>query len=322
MDREEVMQSISLKKRFCKDNNLPIVVYDNPYFFERLRDLDILFGCVEKFATFCAELESYTSEQEYFEYYNCVKDSAINKIKNSDGFTRFIANPITELPRNVLYIPLDVPVPFSEKNLYIEDNDGGSFISIDMKKANFTALHHFSAEIFDGYSSWEEFIGQFTGNLHIINSKYIRQVIMGACNPKRQIQYERLIMCWLCKYLLKEFPNLPIYSVSNDEIIIKVKGSMGFSLKQLRETVSEFPILEKDSFRVSSFELSKIDGTTGWLKTYNQDDGKIEFKCLSADIYNQVIKYYFDKPISTNDLVFYYNGRLARFLNPISNPWE
>jgi len=322
MDREEVMQSISLKKRFCKDNSLPIAVYDNPYFFERLRDLDILFGCVEMFATFCAELESYTSEQEYFEYYNYVKDSAINKIKNSDGFARFIANPITALPRNVLYIPLDVPVPFSEKNLYIEDNDGGSFISIDMKKANFTALHHFSAEIFDGCSSWEEFIGQFTDNLHIINSKYIRQVIMGACNPKRQIQYERLIMCWLCKYLLKEFPNLPIYSVSNDEIIIKVKGSMGFSLKQLRETVSEFPILENDSFRVSSFELSKIDGTTGWLKTYNQDDGKIEFKCLSADIYNQVIKCYFDKPIRTNDLVFYYNGRLARFLNPIDNPWE
>ena len=322
MDREEVMQSISLKKRFCKDNSLPIAVYDNPYFLERLRDLDILFGCVEKFDTFCAELEAFISEQDYFEHYNYVKDNAINKIKNSDGFARFISTPITELPENVLCIPLDVPIPFSEKNLYVEDNNGGSFISIDMKKANFTALHHFSAEIFDDCSSWEQFMELFTDSLHIINSKYIRQVIMGACNPKRQIQYERIIMFWLCKYLLKEFPNLSIYSVSNDEIIIRVVGSMGFSLNQLRKVVAEFPILSNDSFRVASFELSKIDGTTGWLKTYNQDDGKIEFKCLSADIYNQVIKYYFDKPIGENDLVFYYNGRLARFLNPIDNPWE
>lgn len=55
MIKEEVLNSIQLKKRFCKDCGLPIVVFDNPYFMERLQTLDPLFSCVEKFNRFCNE---------------------------------------------------------------------------------------------------------------------------------------------------------------------------------------------------------------------------------------------------------------------------
>ena len=83
MTREEVLNSIGLKKRFCKDCNLPINLFDEPYFTQRLQILDVHFGCVKKFNDFCAELEDYDNEQTYFTYYNTVKDSVINMIKDT-----------------------------------------------------------------------------------------------------------------------------------------------------------------------------------------------------------------------------------------------
>lgn len=110
MTREEIMNSIALKKRFCKDCNLPIVVFDNPYFYERLQTIDIMFNCVDKFEAFCAELQRFANEQDYFEYYNKVKNSIIDFIKAKDEYNTFINdNYQTESvvsKRNVLYSSL------------------------------------------------------------------------------------------------------------------------------------------------------------------------------------------------------------------------
>ena len=50
-------------------------------------------------------------------------------------------------------------------------------------------------------------------------------------------------------------------------------------------------------------------------------DGKIEFKTLNGDIYHQIVKHYYNLPITDDDLVFRYNGELARFLKEVGNPW-
>ena len=55
-----------------------------------------------------------------------------------------------------------------------------------------------------GTKTWEEFISKFTENKHIINSKYIRQVILGNCNPKRHITYEKYLMNEVLDILIKE----------------------------------------------------------------------------------------------------------------------
>lgn len=89
MTRDEVLNSIQLKKRFCKDCNLPIAVFDNPYFYQRLCTLDILYDCVDKFDQFCFEMMNFANEQSYFEYYNSVKDAMINHIKENAEYQRF-----------------------------------------------------------------------------------------------------------------------------------------------------------------------------------------------------------------------------------------
>lgn len=327
MTTEDVFQSISLKKRFCKDNNLPITVFDTPYFYQRLEIINNVIPCMDKFVEFSIELEDFKCEQDYFEYYNSIKDNVIDYLKNNKSFVNFNTRVI------------DTPKPhISKKNLYIEENDGKRFISLDMKKANFSALRFYDDAIFGGAATWEEFISRYTDNEHIIGSKYIRQVIMGACNPKRQIAQEKMLMFLLLdkiitqlklrqahnsqsdiEAMLSELEEFKVYSLGEDEIIIEVIGEndLEYYIKIINDIVSATEY--KDFIRITAFTLKKIQGTDGWMKYYY--DSNIEFKCLNAEIFHQIIKHWLGLKITDDDLVFYHNGRLAKFLEPTVNPW-
>lgn len=134
MTREQVLNSIVLKKRFCKDCNLPISVFDNPYFEERIKLLDRLwnFNCVEELDDFCYYLEGFNSEQDYLEYYNSIKDDVVTFIQNNDAFKAFVSDmdspQYKERPQ------------FPSRNLYVEENAGKDFVSIDMKKGEFLCI--------------------------------------------------------------------------------------------------------------------------------------------------------------------------------------
>lgn len=313
MERNEIMNSISLKKRFCKDCNLPITIFDNPYFYERLCTLDVMFDCVDKFEDFCEELKRFKTEQDYFEFYNGVKDAVITYIKDNESYIRFSDENFK------------VETNYNKQNLYIEENNNRTFISLDMKKANFSALHYYSPAIFKDCSTWEEFMRTFTDCEHIINSKYIRQVIMGACNPKKQINYERYLMNEFVKVLLENIPTLYVFSLAEDEIILYTEDC-GYSLSDFYKVLETHPLGKY--IKLEMFDLYKIDGTDGWMKCIydfnaNYDAGdKVEFKCLNAEIFHQIIKHYYNEVITPNDLVFYHNGELATYLKEVANPWK
>ena len=314
MTREEVLQFTGLKKRFCKDCNLPINLFDEPYFTQRLKALDVQFDCVKKFDTFCADLEKYDTEQEYFEYYNTVKDSVINMIKDNTEYMKFLNDDFADVRVVTKNITL------GNKNLYIEGNQDKTFISIDMKKANFSALRHYSPAIFKNVETWEQYIGFFTPSEHIRNSKYIRQVILGACNPKRQITYERYLMTMLYLDIKNELDGkVSFYSLGNDEIIISVAGT-SVSAKEIKAAIATCPQKIGELVRFEMFDLQKV-GDYGWMKVIYDEPERVEFKTINADIYHQIVKHYWNMPITEDDLVFRYNGVLARFLEGVKNPW-
>ena len=315
MTREEVLQFTGLKKRFCKDCNLPINLFDEPYFTQRLKALDVQFDCVKKFDTFCADLEKYDTEQEYFEYYNTVKDGVINMIKDNTEYMNFLNDDFADVRVVTKNITL------GNKNLYIEGNQDKTFISIDMKKANFSALRHYSPAIFKNVETWEQYIGFFTPSEHIRNSKYIRQVILGACNPKRQITYERYLMTMLYLHIKNELDGkVSFYSLGNDEIIISVTGT-SVSAKEIKATIATCPQKIGELVRFEMFDLQKV-GDYGWMKVIYDEPERVEFKTINADIYHQIVKHYWNMPITEDDLVFRYNGVLARFLEGVKNPWK
>lgn len=303
--------SAKAKERFCKDCNIPIRVFKEPYFTDRLKLYDKFYGTLEKWSIFLEELNKYNCEQDYFEEYNRVKDNAILDIKNTEAYQKFNNEDMNKFAVTHKNLP--------SKDIFKSSNDGKCFISIDMRKANFSSLHHYDPNIFGGANSWEEFIGRYTKNMHIINSKYIRQVILGNCNPKRHITYEKHLMDNILKYLIDLFISIDhVVFFSNDEIIIDISDMnkseqilIKFQIENGMKYISMYIPL-----KVERFILHKIYGTDGYYKEIieDNDEKNIEFKCL--DNYNLpfVIRRLLDEEITESDKVFYNEGLLAKFI--------
>lgn len=301
--------SEKLKERFCKDCNIPLKLFKEPYFTDRLQLYDSYYNTLDKWNIFVRELDKYKCEQDYLEEYNRVKDAAIKDIKDSDGYKRFNAEDMNEY--TVKY--KDLP----KKDIYKPSNIGKLFISIDMKKANFSALKFYDKSIFSNADTWEKFIGGYTENKHIVNSKYIRQVILGNCNPRRQVTYEKYLMDLVLEVLIDElgYSASDIAFFSNDEIVI--------DMEKYKDCIRKRELIEWQikgyfniPFRIELFYLRKITGTNGYYKEIvkNIIEREYEFKCLNNYVFPFVLRKFNGEEITENDKVFYHEGLLSKFI--------
>ncbi len=298
--------SASTKERFCKDCNIPLRLFQEPYFTDRLQLYDPYYGTLAKWEVFTGELSGYSSEQDYFQEYNRIKESAIRDIQAAESYQRFNSEDMNRYRVTHASLP--------GRDIFKPSNDGKRFISFDMKKANFSALHHYAPEIFHNADTWEAFIGRYTDSSHIIHSKYIRQVILGSCNPKRHITYEKYLMDIILTQL--EEKGLPMEQVtffSNDEIVLDASGpTPHFTAFPPEDIIQQMPV----PVRAELFTLHRIQGTDGYYKeiiTENQE-AAVEFKCLDNYILPFVIRQFRGEEVTESDKVFYYEGMLAKFI--------
>lgn len=301
--------SIKAKERFCKDCNIPIRIFQEPYFTDRLKLYDRFYRTLKKWDVFLSELQKYHYEQDYFEEYNRVKDAAILDIKNSEAYQKFNNEDMNKYSVTNKNLP--------NKDIFKPSNDGKCFISTDMRKANFSSLHHYDSTIFGGTSSWEEFIGRYTDNQHIINSKYIRQVILGNCNPKRHITYEKHIMDGVLTYLTEVYVSMDrVVFFSNDEIVIDIsdmdKSEQALIKYQIENGMKDMSV----PLKTELFVLHKIVGTEGFYKEILNNDGntEIEFKCLDNYALPFVLRKFLGEDVTESDKVFYHEGLLAKYI--------
>lgn len=299
------------KERFCKDCKLPIRLFQEPYFSDRIKLFDKFYGTVDKWNRYVNELQKYNSEQDYFEEYNRVKDAAITSIKQSEAYQRFNAEDMNKFAVTHKNLP--------NKDIFKPTDDGRVFISIDMRKANFSSLHEYDKDMFGEVDTWESFIARFTDNEHIINSKYIRQVILGNCNPKRHIAYEKYLMDQTLSLLYDIVDEERIVFFSNDEIVYDMTTAGDLhTLSMVRDSIEErLSIKSNIPFRVELFSLHKINGTDGYYKKIYEENGEynIEFKCLDNYMMPFVIRHFLGEEVTENDKVFYHEGLLSKFID-------
>lgn len=301
--------SEKLKERFCKDCNIPLRLYKEPYFMDRLQLYDSYYNALDKWNIFVRELDKYKCEQDYLEEYNRVKNAAINDIKISDGYKRFNEEDMNKY--TVKY--KDLP----GKDIFKTSNNGKLFISIDMRKANFSALKFYNRSIFDNADTWEKFIERYTEDKHIVNSKYIRQVILGNCNPKRQVTYEKYLMGLVLEVLIDElgYSASDIAFFSNDEIVIDM-GKYEDCIRKRELIEWQIKGYFNIPFRIELFYLRKITGTNGYYKEIvkNIIEREYEFKCLNNYTLPFVLRKFNREEITENDKVFYHEGLLSKFI--------
>lgn len=299
-----------LKERFCKDWNIPIRLYSEPYFSERLALYDQYKACVLKFADFLVLVERLGGEQPYFAEYHRVKDAAIKYLneneamlylRDKEDMSKFPG--LKDFPSNDIF-----------KQTFI----GKQFVSIDLVKGNFTALKHYNPATVGGCETYDDFMKMFTDEAYIRESKYIRQVIFGKVTPKRQVTYETYMMSLVLKDLLEFVPRETVVYVSTDELVLDVDTYTAAMFSQMTDVVYKH---RKDGINTSieHFQLGFISETGTYYKLDLASDmtsAVLEFKCMTHSFMPFVIKALCRYPVLKNDSVFEIEGKLAVWVEP------
>ena len=309
----------SLKRRFVKDNALPIKVFDSPVFENRLAMFESHLQAKTKWEEFLAVLNTFETEADYFNEHHRVADAAQAYLENNEAFQYFSQKEDMKqfnvdqgnLPGN---------------SVFKDTNVGKYLLSIDMVKANFTALRYYNPDIFGGVETYEDFIGMFTNMEHLKKSKYIRQVLFGNVNPKRQQKYEKFLMGKVMDGFLKFTPmcHANIEYFGTDEIVFDIsefvvdgKLAPGFDII-VNEVVDR--LCERGvTVRAEYYQLYKVYGTSGYMKKYafNTSEKGVEFKCIDPLEYPFVIRTYEGSAMTGDEYYFNHEGRMAKLCAPI-----
>lgn len=299
-----------LRERFCKDMNLPIKTFDKELFMQRLELCDKQYDCINKYCNFLKLVNKIGSEQDYFETYNKLKDDVINYLKDNEKMMYFSK----EEDMNKFQV---THKGFPTKDIYKPTNEGKPFLSFDMKKGNFTALKHYSPEIFPNCSSYEDFIGNFTDEDYFKQSKYIRQVIFGNINPRRQTTYEHYLMDKVLDDALKIFKEEDIAFFSTDEIVVSLENyNPEEVLDKIKEIVDK-NVKEGINIRGEIFDLHKIEGIPGYIKEYKYLSSGYDIKGVDHIHMPMVMRELNGEKVQEKDLVFNYDKNLCvKIINP------
>lgn len=303
------MYSHSLLKRFVKDYNLPIQLVREPYFSYYIDLYDKVYQSKTLFKQLENTINQLGSEKNFFETCQQVIDTAIQTVKNTPEFQAFNNDRLDKY--NV------GEIIGTKGTIYLPEYDKGCFLSLDLKKANYHALKFYNLNIVLNTNTYEEFIRKFTDIDYICQSKYIRQVIFGHLNPKKQTKIQKYIIHNLSRLVMNYFDMERIRSTSFDEIVIQLSSPDEYENNdEFKNTIQNFVKDFGVELNTEVFYLKQLKPHSFFVKEYLKSN-KIEFKAISTLFMPQAYKHYFNLPICDYDLMFYHEGYVAKYIDPI-----
>lgn len=309
-------KDFNLIKRFIKDNSLPIpIIGEGNYFdyFINLYEKD--YNSLTKYNSLCGLVDGYFnhSTERFLEKYYEIRDNIIKTVENSDAYKRF-----NTMDMNSFTYDID---GISSNNIYCEINNGKTFVSFDLKKANFQALKYVDEEIVMGASTYEDFIRNFTDIDYIINSKHIRQIVFGKMNPKRHIMIEKYITANIYKELVDKYGMENCVSMMNDELIFRVdnldeKGKYDIIGEQIKNNMGFDINVELFSLNKIQLLCNKVLKGTYYYKEYipRYENNTIrKIMCVPVNYFAIVYKLLNNLELKEEDLHFGYEGIDCRY---------
>ena len=316
-----------LRRKFVKDFQFPIQVVQEPYFHQRLNYLEEEEGAKTKYINLTGMVtdDFGGSASKFMEYGHSLTDRIIADIINSDAYKQDFLRLLPTKEEIDQHAKLIEGKIINGKKLYTIEQDGGMFVSFDMKKANFQLIRYICPAVLHDAKTYQEYISKFTEYDYFKESKGLRQTIFGKVNPKEVSKAELIIasefFLWMHGQIgVKYFP----YSINNDEVIFKFNGTKEEFLND--KLVGGDDIEYKGvNFRCTKFILHArvFDMATSDQKivVFEKEDilrgHRRTLACCPATYYPQVYKALRGLEIEDTDLVFYYEHELCKFMNPI-----
>lgn len=293
-----------LKRRFVKDYKLPIQIVQEPYFSYFLFLFQPITGSMTAFERFNSTLEHFDDEEQFFQHASMFSSQIVEHVKNKqayDNFSHFDMNA---------YKPVH---SIGKQNLYNQNNAGQTFVSIDLKKANFQALRFYDQKLVDNNDSYESFVKNIVDTHdYFVESKQIRQVIFGNLNPKRQQTIQKYMISLIVDALIQNgYQEEDFFSTSSDEIVVKDD-----TIETIADIIDNTDIINDFELHIERFTLNQVHPEHSFfVKEF--DSGEVEFKNVPVFNMAEVVKHYFGCPLNDKDLSFFHEGRIAQFKEPL-----
>lgn len=304
--------------RFTKDYNLPINIF-NEEMFSYYRELYKEFWPTDAENRMNEEIKQCNdSVDAWLAHYAEIRDNIIFTLENSEEYIQFNNSDLSKY---------DIPnLSVGERSLYNEENEGNIFLSIDLRKANFQALKYVGVLPDETY---KDFIYRNNGSDYFADSKYLRQVIFGKLNPKRQIKVEKYLIYQIHKCFAQLFiDNLfafQLYSLNSDEIIyslptlsyVPTKTMLELFEKHVKEVLGieiRAEVIEVSRLNIVNANGNKVDA---YIRK-NLHTGVETLKKASTTFFPQIWKLYKGLEITEMDRTFFFEDQLATFNKPLT----
>lgn len=307
-------------KRFCKDYNLPINIFDEGMFNYYIDLYSDIFPKDEFYSAFNTIESKFDGNVDlWLDYCAQVRDKVINFILESEAYQKFNLMDLSEYKVS----------GFKERSVYTEETNGKNFISIDLKKANFQALKWMN--VIDDYS-YDHFIRRMGGDDYIAGSKYLRQVIFGKCNPSRQITIEKHLMSLVEDAIRIKMENhgYKLYSFNSDELIYEenfdrpneelTNNAYDFDMRkfinEVKMMVEKYLNIEVSVEYFSIERVPIVNNNGSKVDAYikkNLVTKEVKYKKVSTTFFPQVYKLIKGMDITEMDRVFFFENQLATF---------
>lgn len=293
-----------VNKRFCVDMNITIKLLDDELFQPRLTLYDRYYHCLPAYNEFCEMVERYGDFENYMSYYEDVKDRAVTYLENRPGLSEFaeFVNRLQEETKRLNAQKGKKP-NYPKKDIYKSRNNKLFFVSFDMKKGNFTAMHHFNPELVGGYSTFEELIQKFTNEPHLCRSKRFRQVIFGKANVPVQTAYQSYLMDQVMQDAFSVLNESMVRYKAADEVIFELTEVQALSMSHTFEQIVNANVSKGINIRYEIFQLYQIPGI-GYIKQVLDGEQPIIIKMANHKTMPFLIRALCDMKPQPNDYLY------------------
>ena len=304
--------SHSIKKRFLRDWKLPFQLIQEPMFSYYIETLDTHFDTEKKLKMLTDIIDTLGTEEDFFSESNKVKTSLINAIQSTDSYKKLQNDRLDEYT-----VTTNVP----QRDIYNMENANKTFISLDLKHANFNVFKMYAPELTLGFDSYADLVGSVSEFEYFKQSKYLRQVIFGNMLPKKQQKLQKFVMSEIIT-MLNTDANIDMedfVSASADEVVFAVSPeNVDKFVDMIERKLRDSQITNKyaDWVRVEAFTLKSIGDKKFFVKEDCLTDS-VDFKGIPSFLFMQVYKKYTGTQLNHLDKSFFHEGYLAEFVEEV-----
>lgn len=319
-DEVDIMAVITenIRRKFVKDYNLPINVFDLKSFMYFIDLYDDLYGTIHKYQTLVQAVMNLTDEAGFYNEFSNIRNTIIDEISSKEAYKKL------QLVDDVgIFDWENNPIIIQRQEIYNVQFKDKILASIDLKKANFNSLKLYDPDLVNNANTYDEFISKYTSIKYFTESKQLRQVIFGKLLPVKQQSIQKQIIQEICLGLKAIFNHeySPRYGTTGtDEILIfdlpLISDNLDIDTDWYSEIWDAIPSKYHNIVTLDFFKLEQVHPEKPFfIKKYSEDN--IEFKNIPSIYLPQVFKHYYNLPIEDNDLMFNFEGKKAKFIETI-----